>query len=909
MKSFSLDLTVKLVYCLFHNESNGYYIFKAVKIKNGKSQGLEGSDPIILVFDKQPTVPPVKGNVTINCTVTETTHAKYGKQFKVQKWSYIQNDSNSLKIIKSIPKFGDKSAVKLMNYLKKQGQSFMVWVKCQVSIYVELINPNKHNESTGSLRCICSACKFLVGLSRKIGLSIPQMETLFKHYEVTLKDEDWIACGLVPEEIFTIKLKKKEKEIILKPLDIRTNPWILKELIPRKFTIRRCDEIGRFLQFPADHKIRIRQHALETLKKICQMNGHTFYWFKDMIVETHKSLSNSIFSESVSKTKVNQIIVNDDSFVLAYHPSFQNMRIVFSKKVYDRQQDLCSLLKTKFSQKNHFFNSACNSQNSLLQIISKDIRTKIQSFIPSQSDFSISNGLIKFEIDQFESQNKISFDIEQYIAIKAAIQNKATVITGGPGMGKTTIVRTITKIISEYLLMKPEYTASDSSCALLLTSFTGQAVRRLRQVVCGSEYQQMRSDYFMIRTMHSFLLSQKLSELVKNNIPIILVIDELSMVSEELFFLLLNKMKDSLVKIILVGDKDQLPSIDPGRVLRDIIDSNCFPTITLKTIHRQNREGTLVINANMINRLRNDQYKDAEFSIVKRFKQSTDFVLIGDEYNITSDSEYCQKIQNIVSNIKQENASQTDYLTNNTLILTPFRKHRYGKYYLDNSLRKFFNPNSNNHKYKLIIKKGAHDVQFFVGDRVIATKNDYDRMIFNGQPGVIIDFVDSSGIYKTYPEQYRNYSFYSKTKLSYKFSLSKKMQQINEKLIEENNKKRRLEIDVLDRKFNTAVVRFDDIPTPQLFIAEEVNDIEVHFASTVHKAQGDEYQQVVVFMPSGFSRSVTSRELIYTAITRAKKCCYLVGNHHSITKCINNIQSHSRLSILKEKLQDTFKIF
>lgn len=953
----SVELRVKLLHCVFKNTQNHYYVWKSKKMEAEAKPQVDQygfptqPQPTTVIFDGLSNVPPTNSKVTIDIEAQPVTHKTYGVQYKVIKWNFLNDETNMERALCSTPGFGKKSADKLIAFMKQtypDGDVTVVdFIKSLIDTYETLFIKTEH---VTTRICKCRACVFVRSKSREMGIPVNRVESLLKHWQKMLdsKDAAFLDLGLVPKEIKAIQDKAKYEQTHIKPSEIRANPWLLRQLLPRKFTMRRCDEIAKRAKFQADHPKRIEQHGSLTLRQLNQVKGHMFAWLDILCKETWRSLNNSVYQSLPHRDAILATIKRSELFVIKEHPDpslgSKNKRvskkqssgkvIVFDAKVYKQKLALCATLASKIKTKSKrvWFETICELARQKVGKFADspiaDLEPDLCDMIASQLDTGHPLGpplahphKLDIEIGEFETQNMICFDDEQTSAIRSAINQPCTIITGGPGMGKTTIIRAITEILRKHI---------PTNAALLLTSFTGQAVRRIREVVCGgngNSYEHMKSDGFKIRTMHSFIYSDVLSYLTEET-PVYLIIDELSMVSEELFAHMIKKFSKNLVKLVIVGDQDQLPSIDPGSLLRDLIASRCIPTVVLKTIHRQKRNGTLVLNAKVIRDANTAEIYDQ--SIVDELKPSDDFCLIGDKGNMLSDAEYCRKITNIVKGMFTKYGP--DFLMENLVILTPFRRTQHGKYYLDNLLRQFFNASISNYPafiVKMRPRNGegtgtqrasesasyTQEARFYIGDRIIATKNDNTRLIFNGQPGRIVDLVDTTRAPSQSTEEgddnanAKHYVLYQGSNASYRHLISRASQnRVFSSVVAPNNlKKMKVMVDP-KIKWNAVAVKFDGQGEIQMFIGDELSDLEIHYASTVHKAQGDEKKFVIVFVPSLFAPSVCSRELLYTAITRAKTKCYLLGNYQSILKCIINKQNNQRLTCLKYEMRNAFVV-
>ena len=424
-------------------------------------------------------------------------------------------------------------------------------------------------------------------------------------------------------------------------------------------------------------------------------------------------------------------------------------------------------------------------------------------------------------IKDIEKTTNITLAEYQKSAIYCAMEKGATVITGGPGTGKTTIINTIIQIMDKL----------DKN--VMLAAPTGRAAMRMTEV-CGIE----------AKTIHrllesSFSESDDHMNFAKNeDNPLdcdIIIIDEMSMVDILLIQSLLKALKRH-TKLIMVGDSDQLPSVGAGNVLRDIINSGVVPTVSLTEIFRQAKESAIVVNAHKIN---SGEYP--EFN-----KDGTDFFIVKRDTAV----DISQSIVDLFIN-RLPKAYKYNPLYQ-IQILSPTRKGITGVNELNVALQKVINPPDKKKK-----EKAFKNITFREGDKVMQTRNNYDMEwtklenpeetgfgIFNGDIGYI----------------HR-----------------------------------------IDKEMESATIVFDD----KLCIYEfsKFEDLDLAYAVTVHKSQGSEFD--VVIMPMyPCAPMLQNRNLLYTAITRAKKHVVLVGRESCVQKMVKNKSEQIRYTGLEEKLRN-----
>lgn len=436
--------------------------------------------------------------------------------------------------------------------------------------------------------------------------------------------------------------------------------------------------------------------------------------------------------------------------------------------------------------------------------------------------YDVSDELIERKICGIERQNGIESDEMQMAAVKEAVRNGFLIITGGPGTGKTTTIN----ILIRYF----EAEGFD----ICLGAPTGRAAKRMSEAT-GYE----------ARTIHRML---ELNGGIEGNAgfsrnaeyPLetdAVIIDEVSMVDINLMYALLKAIAPG-TRLILVGDVDQLPSVGPGSVLKDMIDAKTFPVVELKNIFRQAAKSDIIQNAHKINAgetvlLDN---KSMDFFFLKRY-DADKIVNVALQLMI-------QKLPKFVK------ASPFDIQ-----VLTPMKKGLLGVERLNGILQRYLNPAAEGKK-----EKEQGDRIFREGDKVMQTKNNYqmeweirsgngfvtDRGlgIFNGDMGIIREI-------NAYAEK--------------------------------------------------MTVEFDEGRTVE-YSLNNLEELELAYAITIHKSQGSEYPAVVIPLLSG-PQMLMNRNLLYTAVTRAKKCVTIVGDEKTFFQMIQNTTQQKRYSGLAEEIK------
>ncbi len=301
-----------------------------------------------------------------------------------------------------------------------------------------------------------------------------------------------------------------------------------------------------------------------------------------------------------------------------------------------------------------------------------------------------------FNFDQIHSKLAVQLSDEQKDAIQSAIENNFTIITGGPGTGKTTIIRAI---IEAFMA---------ESKRVLIAAPTGRAAKRIEE-----------TSHYQASTIHRMLkVNPETKEFYHDQhnplIADMIIVDEFSMVDVFLFYSLLRALTRQ-TKLIIIGDKDQLPSVGPGNILRDIINSNYFNTIYLNRNYRQTENSLIIENAYRIN--------NGESLLFKPYSDSLDFVFI----NVKNEQQARQKVIRIIDFHKNQYQANSSELQ----VLVPMYRGDAGIDNLNKKIQDQFNPGPHPfHREKPAFKKL---------DKVMQLKNNYEKEIFNGEMGIIAD--------------------------------------------------------------------------------------------------------------------------------------------------------------------------
>ena len=612
------------------------------------------------------------------------------------------------------------------------------------------------------------------------GIGIKKVKQIQESYEENRELRNIIIklspYGITPNYCLRIYKKYKEKSIEI----INKNPYRLAEEV-RGIGFKIADEIASKIGIDKYSPDRIMQGILFTLNQSLA-NGHTYLPKRVLIEQSVKILG--VESSFVEKG------IMDLAYAQKVHLENKNGEIL----VYLMMYYICE-------------NGVCKEIIKLSQHEIKDLHINIDE-----------------EIKIVEKEDNINLAKNQIEAVKEAINNGVTIITGGPGTGKTTTINTIIKIFE------------NNDQKVVLCAPTGRAAKRM------SETSNKEA-----KTIHRLLEmgfatdSDELIFFKDEEDPIdadVIILDEASMVDIILMYNLLKAVKLG-TRLLLVGDSDQLPSVGAGNVLKDIIDSEVIKTVRLNEIFRQARESMIVVNAHKINN------GEPLFLNVK----NKDFFFLRKNTN----EEIINEIIGLVSE-RLPKFYKFDKLKD-IQVLASMRKGDLGVNNLNIELQKYLNPPEKYKQEEQFAKR-----TFRVGDKVMQIRNNYTKKWETE------DKSDSGeGIYNG--------------DIGYIFHIDK------------------------DKK--TVYVLFDKVKLAS-YKYDELDELDHSFCTTIHKSQGSEFPVVVipiVWAPP----MLLSRNLLYTAVTRAKKLVVLVGDVRYLEQMIKNNRINDRYSNLSYKLNKFIK--
>ncbi len=556
---------------------------------------------------------------------------------------------------------------------------------------------------------------------------------------------------------------------------IKANPYILSDMV-EGISFKTADNIAYMMNIPKNNPERIRSGIKYFLNQAAYNSGHTY-------LPLEKLLEHSAYNLEISRDEVENVLSS----------------LVLDKDiVFDRIGGV----------KVCYLKSLADSENY--------VSLRISSLVDNPR--VVDEEEIEKSINIISENDGITLAPEQFQAVKLSASAGCMVITGGPGTGKTTTIKTIIKLLTEQKL------------SIALTAPTGRAAKRMSQV-CGMD----------AMTIHRLLGVERIEGDAKHIFshneenPLkedVIIVDEMSMIDIPLMQAMLKAVKPG-GRIIFSGDADQLPSVGPGNVLGDIIESGVLPVIRLARIFRQAQESLIVLNAHRINfgEIPDLSQRDNDFFFLNRGSSELTIQTISDLFKNRLPKSYGL---NPITDIQ---------------ILSPSKKGIAGILSINNLIQKEVNP-PDIMKQEISYGKSV----FRVGDKVMQTKNNYDLEwlksdgengfgVFNGDMGII------AGISTT--DKYMNIVFDDEKLVKYDF----------------NN----------------------------------LDELELAYAITVHKSQGSEFPVVIMPMCS-FPPMLMCRNLFYTAVTRAKQMVVLVGSKESVVKMVSNEREAKRYTGLSEKL-------
>ena len=557
---------------------------------------------------------------------------------------------------------------------------------------------------------------------------------------------------------------------------LKENPYQMAEDI-EGVGFKTADEIASRAGIRTDSDFRIRSGILYVLLQ-ASSEGHTYLPMEELTMRTSQLLQ--VDGEHIEK---------------------HYMNLAIDRKIMMRQKEDSTQVYAAV-----FYHMEANTATMLKRL---DVT------------YDVKDEEIESRIKRIEKQTKIKLDEQQICAVKEAVRNGLLIITGGPGTGKTTTINTIIR----YFEME--------GMDIFLGAPTGRAAKRMSETTG-----------FEARTIHRMLEvnggaegSGGFERNEQNPLETdVIIIDEMSMVDITLMHALLKAIVAG-TRLILVGDVNQLPSVGPGAVLKDMIDSNQFHTVKLNKIFRQASTSDIIVNAHKINKGEEVTIdnKSMDFFFLKRYE--------------------ADKIINVTLQlIKQKLPKFVDATEYDIQVLTPTRKGLLGVERLNTILQMYLNPEDSKKR-----EKEYGGTIFREGDKVMQIKNNYQlEWEIRSKYGLCIE--KGTGVFNG-----------------------------DTGIIEEIN-----------YFAETMTVSFDEGKMVE-YPFKLLEELELAYAITIHKSQGSEYPAVVIPLFQG-PRMLLNRNLIYTAVTRAKKCVTIVGDDSVFQTMIQNNSQLRRFSGLYDRL-------
>lgn len=557
---------------------------------------------------------------------------------------------------------------------------------------------------------------------------------------------------------------------------LKENPYQMAEDIDG-VGFKTADEIATRAGIRTDSDFRIRSGILYVLLQ-ASSEGHTYLPMEELTVRTSQLLE--VDGEHIEK---------------------HYMNLAIDRKIMMRQKENMTQIYAAA-----FYHMEANTAMMLKQL---DI------------SYDVSDAEIEKRVKCIEKQTQIELDEQQLCAVKEAVRNGLLIITGGPGTGKTTTINTIIR----YFEME--------GMDIFLGAPTGRAAKRMSETT-GFE---ARTIHRMLEVNGGVEGTGGFERNEKNPLETdVIIIDEMSMVDITLMHALLKAVLAG-TRLILVGDVNQLPSVGPGSVLKDIIDSNQFHTVKLNKIFRQASTSDIIVNAHKINNgeevvLDN---KSMDFFFLKRYE--------------------ADKIINVTLQlIKQKLPKFVEASEYDIQVLTPTRKGLLGVERLNTVLQMYLNPEDPSKR-----EKEYNGMIFREGDKVMQIKNNYQlEWEIRTKFGLCVD--KGTGVFNG-----------------------------DTGIIEEIN-----------YFAETMTVSFDEGKMVE-YPFKLLEELELAYAITIHKSQGSEYPAVVIPLFQG-PRMLLNRNLIYTAVTRAKRCVTIVGDDEVFHTMVANNSQLKRYSGLMDRL-------
>lgn len=557
---------------------------------------------------------------------------------------------------------------------------------------------------------------------------------------------------------------------------IKKNPYILSDMVDG-ISFKSADNIAFNMGLPKNSIIRIKAGIKNILHTAAYTSGHV-YLPKTTLIE------HAVYTLKVDENEVDAAISELLAAKEIFLDNVENTDVYYLYEYYEAEYYIARRL-------------IALSQNT--------------------QKFTMTETQAEKAIDALEKKTDLHLAYEQRNAVVTALSTGCMVLTGGPGTGKTTTINTIIRLLEDLKL------------SIALAAPTGRAAKRMSEVT-GCE----------AKTIHRLLCTQRSSEgynIFTHNEenPLtadVIILDEMSMIDISLMASFLKAVKQG-ARVIFSGDADQLPSVGPGNIIHDIIESGTIPVIKLNKIFRQAEESLIIVNAHKINRgeMPDLSVRSNDFFFLRRKNAQESAFTVMDLFLNRLPKSYDV---NPISSIQ---------------VLSPTKKGLAGTIALNKLLQSHFNPYDERRPQHIYGK-----TIFRTGDKVMQTKNNYDIVYTrkNGEDGMGI-FNGDMGI-----------------------------------------------IQSISARDKCMTILFDEDKTVE-YPFTNLDELDLAYAITVHKSQGSEFP-IVVMPVCSFAPMLMSRNLFYTAVTRARDMVVLVGSEKTVMNMTQNNQYHQRFCGLCEKL-------
>lgn len=565
---------------------------------------------------------------------------------------------------------------------------------------------------------------------------------------------------------------------------MRENPYQLAEDISG-VGFRIADEIASRIGIHTDSDYRIRSGVLFTL---LQASGEGHIYLPDYVLKRRAAL----------------LLELEEAYI---EPHLNNLAM--DKKL---------MIKIKDEERRVYATSYYYAELNCARMLHDLSVTMEEELLPAEE------ARVMHLLGRMEKEQNIVLDDLQKQAVLESVKNGVFILSGGPGTGKTTTINTIIQYFA------------GQGMDILLAAPTGRAAKRMTEAT-GYEARTIHRMLEINGAMEEEGRSARFERNEENPLEAdVIIIDEMSMVDIHLFQALLHAVCVG-TRLIMVGDVDQLPSVGPGQVLQDLIDSQVFPVVILKKIFRQAGESDIVVNAHKINR--GEQ-------IALNNKSKDFFFLERNDVNVI--------YKHMIQLIREKLPPYVEATPYEIQVLTPMRKGNLGVEVLNGILQQYLNPPSPGKQEHAVGER-----LFREGDKVMQIKNNYQLTweilsrygipidsgmgVFNGDMGKVIQINETAQLLTVeYDEQRR---------VEYPFS--------------------------------------------------QLDEIELAYAVTIHKSQGSEYPAVIMPLLSG-PQMLLNRNLLYTAVTRARRCVTILGSSQTLQEMIQNERQHRRYTSLKDRI-------